>query len=158
MLGSCRSYRGVAVVILAAAAVGCAPTPPPLRHVADVKQLMSSVLDPAADLYWDAVGTVTDQTGTTEIAPETTEDWNALVSSAYVIAESGNLLMLGTRPKDGGDWMRMSRSLVDVGEKAVRAAQAHDTKAVFDVGAEVYDVCTSCHAKYVVEAEKTSGR
>ena len=153
------SSRALAVVVLIGAAVGCAPTPPPLRHVADVKQLMKSVLDPAADLYWDAVGTVTDQTGTTEIAPETTEDWDALVSSAYVIAESGNLLMLGTRPKDGGDWMRMSRSLVDAGEKAVRAAQAHDTKAVFDVGGQVYDVCTSCHAKYVVEAaEKTGGR
>jgi predicted solute-binding protein len=68
-----------------------------------------------------------------------------------VIAESGNLLMLGTRPKDGGEWMQMSRALVDVGEKAIRAAERHDTKAVFDVGAEVYDVCTNCHAKYASE-------
>ena len=70
------------------------------------------------------------------------------MNSAFVIAESGNLLMLGARPKDGGEWMQMSRALVDVGEKAIRAAEAHDTKAVFDVGAEVYDVCTNCHAKY----------
>ena len=123
-----------------------------MRHVADVKQLMRSVLEPAVDLYWDGVGTVIDQTGITEITPETTEDWDALVNSAYVIAESGNLLMMGTRPKDGGEWMQKSRALVDVGEKAVRAAEAHDTKAVFDVGAEVYDVCTTCHAKYVVDA------
>ena len=145
------STRILAVTLLAAAAVGCSPTPPPLRHVADVKQLMRSVTEPAADVYWDGVGTIIDQTGVTEIKPEMDEDWDALVNSAYVIAESGNLLMLGARPKDGGDWMQMSRALVDVGEKAIRAAERHDTKAVFDVGAEVYDVCTNCHAKYASE-------
>ena len=143
--------RSLAVLVLAGAAVGCSPTPPPLRHVADVKQLMRSVTEPAADVYWDGVGTIIDQSGVTEIKPEMDEDWDALVNSAYVIAESGNLLMLGARPKDGGDWMQMSRALVDVGEKAIRAAERHDTKAVFDVGAEVYDVCTSCHAKYATE-------
>ncbi len=151
------SSRMLTTVVLLGIAAGCAPTPPPLRPVADVKQLMKSVLEPSADFYWDGVGTVIDQTGTTEIAPETTEDWDALVNSAYVIAESGNLLMLGTRPKDGGQWMQLSRSLVDVGEKAIRAAQAHDTKGVFDVGAEVYDVCSSCHAKYGADAPKNSG-
>ena len=143
--------RALGVLALAGAMAGCTAAPPPLRHVADVKQLMRSVTEPAADLYWDGVGTVIDETGTTEIRPETTEDWDALVNSAYVIAESGNLLMLGSRPKDGGEWMQMSRALVDVGEKAIRAAEAHNPQAVFDVGAEVYDVCTSCHAKYAAE-------
>jgi hypothetical protein len=141
------------VVGLACLASGCGgPAPPPFRHVADVKQLMASVLEPAADEYWDGVGTIIDQSGTTEIQPETTQDWDALVNHAYVIAESGNLLMMGTRPKDGGEWMTLSRSLVDVGEKAVRAATSHNPQAVFDVGAEIYDVCTSCHSKYVVDA------
>jgi hypothetical protein len=127
------------------------PAPPPMRHVADVKQVMRSVLEPAADAYWDGVGTIIDKTGTTEIRPETSEDWDALVNHAYVIAESGNLLMLGARPKDGGDWMQMSRTLVDVGEKAIRAAEARDPQRVFDVGAEVYEACTTCHAKYAAE-------
>lgn len=152
------STRILAVTLLAAAVEGCSPTPPPLRHVADVKQLMRSVTEPAADVYWDGVGTIIDQTGVTEIKPEMDEDWDALVNSAYVIAESGNLLMLGARPKDGGDWMQMSRALVDVGEKAIRAAERHDTKAVFDVGAEVYDVCTSCHAKYASEIARPNSQ
>jgi len=151
------STRILAVTLLAAAVGGCSPTPP-LRHVADVKQLMRSVTEPAADVYWDGVGTIIDQTGVTEIKPEMDEDWDALVNSAYVIAESGNLLMLGARPKDGGDWMQMSRALVDVGEKAIRAAERHDTKAVFDVGAEVYDVCTSCHAKYASEIARPNSQ
>ena len=78
------------------------------------------------------------------------------MNHAYVIAESGNLLMMGGRPKDGGEWMQMSRALVDVGEKAIRAAASHNPQAVFDVGAEVYDVCTACHDKYVQGAAAPS--
>ena len=147
------------MVFLACLAGGCGgPAPPPFRHVADVKQLMVSVLEPAADEYWDGVGTVIDHSGTTEIQPETTEDWDALVNHAFVIAESGNLLMLGARPKDGGEWMQMSRALVDVGEKAIRAATSHNPQAVFDVGAEIYDVCTTCHNKYVQEPAASRGQ
>lgn len=147
------AIRTLGVVLAAALAAACGSAPaPPLKPVADVKQLMHSVLDPAADEYWDGVGTVIDQSGTTEIRPETTEDWDALVNHAYVIAETGNLLMLGARPKDGGDWMKLARALVDSGEKGVKAAQAHNPQAVFDVGAEIYDVCTQCHSKYVIDA------
>ena len=148
----------VLVAALVSGFTACAgPAPPPFRHVADVKQIMQSVLEPAADEYWDGVGTIIDHTGVTEIRPETVEDWDALVNHAYVIAESGNLLMLGTRPKDGGEWMQLSRALVDVGEKAIRAAQAHNPQAVFDVGAAVYDVCTRCHDKYVQETAPSAG-
>lgn len=136
----------------------CGPTPPPMRPVADLKQLMVSVLEPAADEYWDGVGTIIDNTGTTEIRPETNEDWDALVNHAYVIAESGNLLMMGSRPKDGGEWMQMSRALIDVGEKAIRAAASHNTQAVFDVGAEVYEVCTACHNKYAVDLARPNAQ
>jgi hypothetical protein len=149
-----RHTLSIAVVLgLGAAACG-GPAPPPFRHVADVKQLMTSVIEPAADEYWDGVGTIIDQSGTWDIRPETNAEWDALVNHAYVITESGNLLMLGPRPKDGGEWMQLSRQLVDVGEKAVKAAASHDPQAVFDVGAEVYDVCTACHAKYAQELER----
>lgn len=156
------SRRALPAVLLMAGLVfvsACGgPAPPPMRHVADVKQLMRSVVEPAADAYWDGVGTIIDASGTTEIRPETTEDWDTLVNHAYVIAESGNLMMLGPRPKDGGEWMQMSRALVDVGEKAIRAAEAHNAQGVFDVGAEVYEVCTSCHAKYAVELTPPNAR
>jgi hypothetical protein len=146
----------IGVTVLAAACGG--PTPPPMRHVADVKQLMTSIVEPAADAYWDGVGTIVDRTGTTEIRPETAEDWDALVNHAYVIAEAGNLLMLGPRVKDGGDWMTMSRALVDVGEKAIRAAESRNPDAVFQVGGEIYEVCTNCHAKYAVELARPNAQ
>jgi hypothetical protein len=140
----------VAALALVASACG-GPPPPPLRPVADVKQLMQFVVEPAADLYWDGVGTIIDQSGVNEFKPETQGEWDALVHNAYVLAESGNLMMLGGRPKDGGEWMQLSRAMVDAGEKAIRAAESHNPQAVFDVGGEVYDVCTNCHAKYAID-------
>jgi hypothetical protein len=145
----CRRVSLVVAVLWASACAG--PAPPPLRQVADVKQLMQFVIEPAADLYWDGVGTIIDPSGVTEFKPETEGEWDALVNSAYVLAESGNLLMMGARPKDGGEWMQMSRAMVDVGEKAIRAAASHNPQAVFDVGAEVYETCTACHARYAVD-------
>ena len=41
-----------ALLLVALVSSACAaPTPPPLRPIADVKQLMVSVLEPAADEY-----------------------------------------------------------------------------------------------------------
>jgi hypothetical protein len=139
-------------VLLFAACSGAPP--PPFQPVADVKQLMASVMDPAADVYWGAVGTVIDEKGVTEITPTTTEDWDAARNAAIIVAESGNLLMMSSRAKDGGEWMTQARALVNAGQKAVRAAESHDRNAVFNAGAEVYDVCTSCHVKYALEIQE----
>ena len=124
--------------------------PPPLRPIADVKQLMASILEPAAEVYWDAVGTIEDAKGVVEIAPRTDEEWAAVRNSAYVIAEGGNLLMMSGRAKDTGDWMKLSQALVDVGQRAIAAAESKNAKAVFDAGAEVYEACVACHAKYAL--------
>ena len=141
------------ISFLALAACSSAP-PPPFQPVADVKQLMASVVDPAADVYWGAIGTVIDEKGITEITPTTTEEWDAARNAAIIVAETGNLLMMSSRAKDGGEWMKQARALVDAGQKAVRAAESHNRTAVFDSGAEVYDVCTSCHVKYALEIQE----
>ena len=46
--------------------------------------------------------------------------------------------------------MRLSQALVDVGQRAIKAAESKNKAAVFDVGAEVYDACVACHAKYAL--------
>ena len=56
----------VAVAALITAA--CAEEPPagpPFRTETSVSMLMAHMLDPAADLLWDAVGTVIDENGNT---------------------------------------------------------------------------------------------
>ena len=111
---------------------------------------MKSIIEPAADEYWDAVGTIEDAKGVVHVAPATEEEWAAVVNSAYVVTEGGNLLMMTGRAKDSGDWMKLSQALIDVGQRAIKAAESKNTQAVFDAGAEVYDACVACHAKYLL--------
>ncbi len=144
------------LLIAVAAAAGCssAPPPPPFKPVADLKQLMAHVVEPAADEYWDAVGWIDDAQGTVEIQPETQEEWDAVRNHAYAITESGNLMMLPTGRRTADEWMRMSVALVEAGQRAIRAAEQKNKQAVFDTGAEIYETCTNCHAKYAVELER----
>ena len=111
---------------------------------------MASIIEPAADKYWDAVGSIVDAKGVVEIAPKTDEEWKAVRNNALVFTEGGNLLMMSGRAKDNGDWIKFSQALVNVGQRAINAAESKNAKAVFDVGAEVYDACVHCHSKYIV--------
>lgn len=124
---------------------------PAFVAVADSRQLMVSVIEPAAEVYWDAVGVIMDEEGTHEIAPRTPEEWEAVENAAWVLAESGNLMLMEERAQGRDHWIAMSRAMIEVGSRAVDAAAARDPQAVFDMGAEVYFVCTGCHAVYATE-------
>lgn len=141
----------LAVLVTLVSGCSTAPAPPPYKPVADVKTLMASVVEPAADVYWDAVGTIIDAEGTHEIEPKTVEEWDAVRNAAYIVAESGNLLMMPSRAKDNGEWLQLAQAMTDAAQKAVRAAESRNKTAVFDTGAEVYDTCTNCHSKYSPE-------
>lgn len=143
-------------LVAAAAAAACnrTPAPPAFQPVANMKQLMAAIVEPAADGYWDAVGSTDDAKGTTYFAPRNDEEWTELRNYAYAIAESGNLLMMAPRARDQADWMTMSQGLIAAGRRALAAAEAKDTVGVFNAGAEVYDACTKCHAVYLVGTAK----
>lgn len=148
--------RPTSIALAAALSISCSggPPAPPYRAVADLKQLMATVVEPAAEVYWDSVGTIIDEKGVIEIEPATVEEWDAVRNAAYVVAESGNLMMMPSRARDGGDWMTLSQAMIDVGQRAIKAAESRNKQAVFDAGAEVYDACTACHAQYAVELQR----
>ncbi len=135
-------------------AFGCSPEPgPPFKPVADVQQLMEMMIDPAADLVWDAVGTVITAEERNHWSPQTDEEWTAVRNSALVLMESGNLLMMGGRARDQDAWMRMAQGLVDAGALAMEAAESNDPDAVFAIGEDVYNACDRCHSLYWVGDE-----
>ena len=121
---------------------------PPFKPVATVKQLMVSTIDPAADVLFEAVGTIISANGVEEIAPKNDEEWAIVRDNALIVAEAGNLLMMKGRAQDQGDWIKMSQALVDVGVVALKAAEAKNPAALFEAGGEVYAVCTDCHSRY----------
>ena len=96
----------------------CAPQPT-FKPVASVKQLMAATVVPSSEVLFEAVGTVVSFSGVEEIAPKNDEEWTTVRNNALILAESGNLLMIGDRAKDKGDWMKMSKALVDAGVVAL---------------------------------------
>ena len=128
-------------------ATACAPRPA-FKPVASVKQLMQAMIQPSAEVLFEAVGTVVSSSGVEEIAPKNDEEWATVRNNALTLAESGNLLMIGDRAKDKGDWMKMSQALVDAGVVALKAAEAKNPEALFEAGGQVYSTCQQCHSQY----------
>jgi hypothetical protein len=153
-----RRYALVGVLmILAVAACSSAPPPPPFKPVADNKLLMQSVVDPNAAIVWDAVKTIVSAKGTEDTRPHTEEEWTHVRNAAVALTESGNLLMLVPRAKDGGEWMKRAQELITTGEDAIRAADAKNAERLFTVGGDIYEACSNCHRQYmeaIVNANK----
>jgi len=150
-----------AVLLVLASSVAVAacggPAPPPFKPLADNKLLMQSVVDPSADLIWDAVKIIETSEGTQDIRPKTDAEWTAVRNAAVAVAESGNLLMMVPRAKDGGEWMQRAQEMITAGEAAMQAANAKNAEKLFTVGGDLYDSCSNCHRKYldaIVNANK----
>jgi hypothetical protein len=144
--------KNLAVIALGASlftSCSSAPAPPPFKVVADNKLLMQSVIDPNADIVWDAVKTIITRYKTEEIRPRNDEEWIAVRNAAVALTESGNLLMMVPRAKDGGEWMKRSQELIDTGEAAMRAADSKNADRLFTVGGDIYEACSNCHRQYM---------
>ena len=125
------------------------PPPPPFQTVATTKELMNAVLDPAVDVIWDAVGTVITTEGTFEKAPASDDDWAAVRASAVLLAESGNLLMIGNRSGGSPEWIAQAQALIDTSRRTIQIIDKKDKDALFTIGGDLYDVCTSCHRQFM---------
>ena len=129
-----------------APADGGAAAAPQFKTVATTDQVMDAIIIPNAQAIWDAVVYVD---GKLVTAPKTDDDWYNLQMNAYAVAEAGNLLKIGQRVKDNGDWVKFSTALTDRSMEAVRAAEKKDLEGLLSAGGNVYNVCTDCHRQYV---------
>ncbi len=138
------------VLVLSASCSSTPPAPamPPFQPTANMKDLMLNVLDPAADGIWESVGTIMDASGTHERFPQTDDDWAVVRMHAIQLAESGNLLMLPARSSGSDEWLAQARALIDVSNRAITIIDSKDKDALFTVGGDIYDVCTSCHQQF----------
>jgi hypothetical protein len=116
--------------------------------VATIKQIMNGIVTPNATAVYDSVGTIVSLEGVKEIAPQNDEEWTALGDKAASLVESGNLLLIGDRVLDSGDWVTMTKAFMDAAQTALKAAQAKDTDAVLSASEIINQTCDNCHAKY----------
>ena len=121
---------------------------PPFKPIVDTGSLMESFIEPSADVIWLSVGTIVSAAGEEHIRPQTEEEWTKVKNAAVAVSEAGNLLMMEPRARDTDEWMRLSKAMVDTGAEAIKAAEAKDPDAMFEAGAQIYAVCSNCHAKY----------
>ncbi len=116
--------------------------------VTDMKQTMLWVLDPATDVIWDSAGSIITVEGEQDLTPTTVEQWQHVVNSAAIVAETGNLLAMPGRAR-GDDWLEYSKGLTEAGTLALEAAQNQDGAALFEAGGQIYLVCKACHNQYL---------
>jgi hypothetical protein len=128
--------RKLAVFFLAAAAVAQAPVTP--QPVASMSQLMLDVIYPTSNAIFYVLRN----------PPKNDQEWNTLRGTALTLAESGNLLMMSSRARDQGEWMRDARLLVDAGTDAWKATQAKNLDAIVALNDRLYTACVTCHEQY----------
>ena len=134
-----RSWTFSAVILMFGATLFAQrmPTPGP-RALANVRQLHDLLITPASDAVFNvSTNPPTDANG-----------WTAARNQALLLAEAGNLLMVGNRVRDYGNWIKMSRALVDAAALAATAAEKRDAKALEAAADPITVACMECHRPY----------
>ena len=128
--------RKLAIFFVAVLALAQAPSP--FQPVGNMSQLMIDVIYPSSDAIFYVERN----------PPQNDHDWGVVRGNALMLAESGNLLMMGARARDQGDWINDSKLLVEAGTAAFKAAQAKDLNAVVALNDQLYAACVTCHQQY----------
>src|SRR3954451_22412386 len=115
-------------VLLVAGGCSSQSRSPEFRPTSTVKDIMDSVVDPAADALWDSVEVVATLEGTEHKAPKTDDDWKALRRHAVALVEASNLLLIpGRRVARAGE--KADDARVDLHPEEIEALLAKDRSA-----------------------------
>lgn len=155
-------------------AIACNRTPPPpLQPEATIKDIMDSMVDPAADVLWQSVATIVSAAGTEERQPRTDDDWKMVHRNAVILVEATNLLKMEGRhvaksreksenpgielePEqmeklindDRPAFIKFAQALHDAALPALRATEDRNVTALLDAGETIDTACENCHLKY----------
>ena len=166
----------LSALVLAAAGCNKRDEPAPqlqFRPTATVKDIMTSIIDPEADVLWNSVATIVSVKGTEERAPRTDEEWAAVRRSAVQLVEATNLLRVPGRhvarpgeksenprielqpetiqkmiAEDPAAWGALVDRLHDAAVPALNAIDAKNAKGLFDAGEHIEHACEACHQRY----------
>lgn len=111
---------------------------PTFQLVGNMRDLMIDIIYPTSDalFYVD------------RNPPKNDHDWDLLRGQALMLAESGNLLMMPGRARDQENWIKYSRTMIELGQTAFRAAQAKNLAGITALNDPLSQVCIDCHYQY----------
>jgi hypothetical protein len=149
------------------------PSRPAFKPTATVREIMNSIIDPAADGLWDSVEIVATRDGTQKKAPSTDDDWSALRRHAIAVTEASNLLLIPGRQvarpgataedprsdlnpeevqvlmtQNPTSWTRFANQLHDAALESLAAIDARDVQQLLNAGDVLDKACESCHQVY----------
>jgi len=148
--------RLVTLAACAALLAACSPQKPASlakynTEALDVKAFMANVVDPNADALWAASGTEETATGVKDNTPKTEAGWAAMQSQAAVLIEAGNALQLPGRPRaPEADFYKYAQQLTAQAILVKAAVDKRDKDGIYTEGAKLYQVCTACHAEFLI--------
>jgi hypothetical protein len=144
----------------------------PLRPIASIQELMQAEVDTSADGVWNAVETISTESGTDERRPTTPEEWASVRLSAIALVEASNLLVMDGRhvgakefpaEADGALDSEHIQALIaakrqvfnsfavalrETGLTAIAAIDAQDPAALVRAGGAIETVCEGCHLTF----------
>lgn len=145
------------------------------KTTATIQDLMVAVVDPAADLLWESVGTELSKEGLVEKQPRTDEEWLAVRKQAIILVESANLLQIPGRavvaaggkledahvpgilsPEDAQKAIRDDRAGFDKAAEgfhetaslALKAIDGRNVGGLLEAGSRMQQACENCHVKF----------
>ena len=151
------------------------PEPSPFILSASIQDIMSSIIDPAADYLWDSVSVVGTKEGIVEHRPRTDADWQEVRRKAITLMEAGNLLAMkgrrvvaeGRQLEDEGlegnltsaqiqklldtdhaSFVAFAHALNNAAAEALKAIEKRDVDAFLEAGGTLDAACEACHLRY----------
>ena len=150
LVGVLLYVAGIGFAIAGARAARLAPAveAPMTVPVASVRQIMKGIVAPNATVVFNSVSTTVSIRGTEEKFPRSDAEWEEVGNSAAALIESGNLLLMGSRAVDKGEWVKMSQAMIESGKAALKATQDKNAEGVLAAGEQVNMSCDGCHRRY----------
>jgi hypothetical protein len=162
-----------AATVAALAVLGaCTRAAPPPQSIQDI---MSTIVDPAADALWDSVSSETTNDGIEEKQPRSDAEWRAVRAHAVTLVEASRLLAAEHRPVTHGGkqvedahvpgilpaheiesaiktdrtgFEARARELQDAACQALNAIEAKSPARLLAAGGAIDQACERCHQAY----------
>lgn len=189
--------KALALPLLAFALSACTEPPPPSPRSAtapapspgpgpgaSIQELMSAIVEPSAEVLWNAVSSEVTAAGVEERQPRSDAEWQAVRRHAIALQDAGTQLLVHGRrvvhpgkvtadagvdgvftpeqvraaiERDQPGYDAAARGLRDSAAAALAAIERRDVQGLVSAGERIDKACEACHSVYWYPNAKEPG-